>query len=76
VVNCILLWNTIYMERALGHLRGEGFPVHDEDVARLSPLGHEHVSLVGRYRLTLPATLRRGGYRANRALNTTGRMAA
>ncbi|MBV8917195.1 MAG: Tn3 family transposase, partial [Bradyrhizobium sp.] len=39
VVNVIVLWNTLYMDAALNQLRAEGFEVHDEDVARLSPLG-------------------------------------
>src|ERR1700730_1992455 len=36
----VILWNTIYMDAALAELRAEGFDVRDEDVARLSPLGH------------------------------------
>jgi TnpA family transposase len=49
IVNAVVLWNTIYMDAALKHLRKEGFPVLDEDVARLSPLGHEHINMLGRY---------------------------
>jgi hypothetical protein len=40
LVNAVILWNTIYMDAALAELRAEGFDVRDEDVARLSPLGH------------------------------------
>jgi len=36
VLNCIVLWNTFYMNAALEQLRAEGYPVRDEDVARLS----------------------------------------
>jgi TnpA family transposase len=43
VVNAIVLWNTRYMEVALGQLRAEGTVLRDEDIERLSPLGHEHV---------------------------------
>ncbi len=42
VLNMIVLWNTSYMEAALNQLRADGFEVRDEDVARLSPLLHEH----------------------------------
>jgi TnpA family transposase len=63
VVNCIVLWNTIYVERSLDHLRAEGLAVRDEDVERLSPLGHEHINLVGRYRMALAESVRRGSYR-------------
>ena len=27
VLNCIVLWNTVYLDRALGALRREGYPV-------------------------------------------------
>ena len=54
VVNVIVLWNTIYMHAALDHLRAGGFDVRDEDVARLSPLGFDHINMLGRYAFTLP----------------------
>ena len=47
VVNAVVLWNTIYMDAALAELRAEGFDVRDEDVARLSPLGHGHLNVFG-----------------------------
>jgi TnpA family transposase len=37
VTNIVVLWNTIYMDAALSQLRREGYPVRDEDAARLSP---------------------------------------
>jgi TnpA family transposase len=40
VLNIITLWNTIYMDAAINQLRQEGFPVYDEDVARLSAYGY------------------------------------
>jgi hypothetical protein len=42
------------MDAALDRLRAEGHPVRDEDVARLSPLGFEHINMLGRYAFTLP----------------------
>jgi Tn3 transposase DDE domain len=44
-------------------LRKEGFEVKDEDVARLSPLGHEHINMLGRYTFTLPDVVARGKLR-------------
>ena len=45
----IVLWNTVYLERAVTALRGHAQPV-DEDLLRyLSPLGWEHVNLTGDY---------------------------
>lgn len=63
VVNAIILWNTVYMDAALGQLRAEGFDVRDEDVARLSPLGFDHINMLGRYAFTLPDGVARGELR-------------
>jgi TnpA family transposase len=63
IVNAVVLWNTIYMDAALKQLRKEGFAVRDEDVARLSPLGHEHINMLGRYTFTLPDLVARGKLR-------------
>lgn len=63
VVNVIVLWNTIYMDAALDRLRAEGHDVRDEDVARLSPLGFDHINMLGRYAFTLPDTVARGELR-------------
>jgi TnpA family transposase len=38
VTNSVVLWNTIYMQVALDHLRQESFEIREDDEARLSPL--------------------------------------
>ncbi len=43
------------MNAALEQLRAEGYPVRDEDLARLSPLGHAHLNVLGRYTFTTSA---------------------
>jgi TnpA family transposase len=53
IVNAVVLWNTIYIE----------------DVARLSPLGHDHINMLGRYAFTLPARVARGERRPLRDPN-------
>src|SRR5215212_6027594 len=63
VVNVIVLWNTLYMDAALDRLRAEGHDLRDEDVARLSPLGFEHINMLGRYAFTLPEPVARGELR-------------
>jgi hypothetical protein len=35
----------------------------EEDVARLSPLGHEHINMLGRYAFSLPDKIARGELR-------------
>ena len=60
VVNFIVLWNTLHMDAALAKLRAEGHQVRDEDIGRLSPLGFEHINMLGRYAFILPDTIARG----------------
>ncbi|MBF0333487.1 MAG: Tn3 family transposase, partial [Alphaproteobacteria bacterium] len=69
VVNAIILWNTIYMDVAIDQLRSEGFDVREDDVARLSPLAHEHINMLGRYAFTLPELVARGELRPLRSPN-------
>jgi TnpA family transposase len=63
VVNMIVLWNTIYMEAVLNQLRLEGHQVCEADVARLSPLIHDHINMLGRYSFAMPETVARGELR-------------
>lgn len=51
------------MDAALNRLRAAGHEARDEDVARLSPLGFEHVNMPGRYAFTLPDAVTRGELR-------------
>ena len=66
VLNMIVLWNTLYIEAALEQLRKEGYPVKDEDVARLSPLQHEHINMLGRYSFLVPDAVAKGELRSLR----------
>jgi Tn3 transposase DDE domain len=54
VLNCVVLWNTRYMNAALAQLRAQGYPVLDDDVARLSPFVHHHLGVHGKYSFLLP----------------------
>jgi hypothetical protein len=60
VVNIIVLWNTLYLDKALTHLRATGYPVQDADVARISPLGYAHLNVLGRYTFDLEPSLQPG----------------
>lgn len=53
VINSLALWNTMYMQASLDHLRQQGEDVKEEDEARLSPLGHKHVNMLGHYSFAL-----------------------
>jgi TnpA family transposase len=63
VVNVVVLWNTLYMDAALAHLRCSGVTVKPDDIARLSPLGHEHINVLGRYSFTVSESIARGDLR-------------
>jgi hypothetical protein len=43
------LWTTKYIDAAIAQLRAEGHEIRDEDIARLSPLKHENLNVLGRY---------------------------
>ncbi len=45
IVNAIVLYNTIYTQRALDHLAAHGHAIDDADVERLTPLGAGHITL-------------------------------
>ena len=64
VVNALILWTTRYMNAALNHLHATGADVKKEDLARLSPLGHKHFNVLGRYHFTVPEEVLRGDLRA------------
>ena len=40
VTNAVIIWNTVYMQAVLDQLRGEGYPVHEED----RPISHQRAS--------------------------------
>jgi TnpA family transposase len=49
VVAAIVLWNTVYLERAVQALRDSGKNVDEKLLPHLSPLGWEHINLTGDY---------------------------
>ena len=54
VLNCVTLWNTVYLDRALTQLRAAGYPALDADVARLSAYLRRHINIHGHYTVALP----------------------
>lgn len=49
VTAAIVLWNTVYTERAVKALRESGYRVDDTLLQYLSPLGWAHINLTGDY---------------------------
>ena len=63
VVNAICLFNSLYLGEAVRTLRAGGGEVRDEDLARVSPLSHAHVNVLGRYAFELNESVAAGGLR-------------
>jgi TnpA family transposase len=49
VVAAIILWNTVYLSRAIDGFKARGLPVDDNLLEHLSPLGWAHINLTGDY---------------------------
>lgn len=49
VTAAVVLWNTVYLGRAIDALRARGERIDPGDLATLSPLGWEHVNITGDY---------------------------
>ena len=49
VTAAIVLWNTVYIEKAVQHLKEQGEEINEELLQHLSPLGWEHIHLTGDY---------------------------
>jgi TnpA family transposase len=63
VVAAIVLWNTVYIERAVETLRKRGEEIDDSLLQHLSPLGWEHINLTGDYVWRLGRGRERGKFR-------------
>jgi TnpA family transposase len=66
VLNCITLWNTVYLDLALDTLRAQGGAVLEADVARIWPYQYKHVNVHGHYSFRPPQL---GGRRPLRERN-------
>ena len=49
VIAAIVLWNTVYLEKAVDYLQKQGMDIPEEYLQHLSPLGWEHINLTGDY---------------------------
>jgi TnpA family transposase len=66
VVAAIILWNTVYLERAIHALKKHGQPVDENLLQHVSPLGWEHINLTGDYVWRQNKRARKGTFRALR----------
>ncbi|KQB18316.1 hypothetical protein AL712_31325 (plasmid) [Bacillus thuringiensis] len=49
LISVIVIWNTVYIEKAIELLRSQGMEIPEEYVQHISPLGWEHIALTGDY---------------------------
>ena len=63
VTNAVVLWNTIYMQAALDHMKHESMGIREEDEARLSPLLYGHINVLGHYSFILNDQVMKGQLR-------------
>ncbi|CCK24513.1 hypothetical protein BN159_0134 [Streptomyces davaonensis JCM 4913] len=59
VLDAMVLWATRYINAAVARLRAEGHEIRDGGIARLSPLKHENLTVLGRCGFT--ASVAAGG---------------
>ena len=69
VTAAVVLWNTVYLERAAHALRGNGHALDDALLQYLSPLGWEHINLTGDYLWRSSAKIGAGKFRPLRPLS-------
>lgn len=63
ITAAIVLWNTVYIERAVDALREQGQVIEDDHLQYLSPLGWEHINLTGDYVWNTQNNLGNGKFR-------------
>jgi TnpA family transposase len=63
ITNAITVWNTVYMQLAIDHLRGRGQEITQADLGSLSPARFEHINIHGKYSFDISVPLTNGGLR-------------
>jgi TnpA family transposase len=49
MTNAVILWNTVYMWKAIEQLKNDGYAFTDNDIAELSPCRFEHINRLGKF---------------------------
>lgn len=71
VVTAIILWNTVYLDRAIAALRDHGVAIDIELLRHLSPVGWEHINLTGDYTWQTNRRAAQGRFRPLRPFGAT-----
>jgi len=67
ITAAIVLWNTVYIARAIEQLRADGESIDEDLLQYLSPLGREHINLIGDYVWSSLSKVKRGQFRPLRS---------
>ena len=73
VVAAIILWNTVYLGRAVQALRDAGTVVDDALLAHVAPLGWQHINLTGDYLWSDASDVDQPAWRPLRTLPTVSK---
>jgi Tn3 transposase DDE domain len=63
MVASIILWNTVYLERAIGALRQQGRQVDEGLLKHVAPVHWNHINLTGDYSWRQNKRVEKGGFR-------------
>jgi len=63
VTAAIVLWNTVYLERAIQAIRDRGQNIDEDLLQHVSPLGWEHINLTGDYVWRQARRVEKGNFR-------------
>jgi Tn3 transposase DDE domain len=47
--NIVIYWNTLKLQDRVTHLKGQGYPVHEEDLKHIWPTHYQNVNVYGTY---------------------------
>lgn len=63
VVASIILWNTVYLERAVNAMRGRGYQFDESLFKHVAPIHWSHINLTGDYAWKQHRRVEKGGFR-------------
>jgi TnpA family transposase len=70
VTAAIVLWNTVYLERAIQAIKSRGEAIDENLLQHLSPLGWEHINLTGDYVWRQDRRVEKGKFRPLRPFSS------
>lgn len=63
LANAVVVWNTVYMQAAIDHLKAQDYPVNEDDLTHLSPARYQHINPYGKFKFEISVDLASNGLR-------------